>query len=110
LVKNGRCYPAEAQELYQRQANAAKEKYYRELAEYKKSPEYDAYQKYLEEFKAERSRQYNGSSCSRFLLVFAHMRYQVQKAKIISQKPTQGLQCRAVPMRMATDGQMKSFV
>jgi hypothetical protein len=66
--------PIEAREPYQRQANAGKEKYYAELAEYKKSPEYDAYQKYLEEFKAERSTQYNGSSCSRFLSVFAHMR------------------------------------
>jgi hypothetical protein len=30
----------------------AKEKYYAEMAEYKKTPEYEAYQKYLEEFKA----------------------------------------------------------
>ncbi|KAF2684839.1 hypothetical protein K458DRAFT_301407 [Lentithecium fluviatile CBS 122367] len=44
--------PAEAREACERQANAAKEKYYAELAEYKKTVQYDAYQKYLEEFKA----------------------------------------------------------
>ncbi|KAK7178680.1 High mobility group protein B3 [Paraphaeosphaeria sporulosa] len=44
--------PAEAREAYQRQADTAKEKYYTELAEYKKSSEYDAYQKYSQEFKA----------------------------------------------------------
>jgi hypothetical protein len=65
--------PAEAREPYQRQANAGKEKYHAELAEYKKLPEYDAYQKYLGEFKAESSMQYNGSSCSRFLCMFAHI-------------------------------------
>lgn len=43
--------PAEAREACERQANAAKEKYYAELAEYKKTAQYDAYQKYLEEFK-----------------------------------------------------------
>jgi hypothetical protein len=65
---------AEAREPYQRQANAGKEKYHAELAEYKKYPEYDAYQKYLEEFKAESITQYNGSSYSRFLCMFAHIR------------------------------------
>ncbi|KAF2785589.1 hypothetical protein K505DRAFT_369017 [Melanomma pulvis-pyrius CBS 109.77] len=44
--------PADAREVCERQANAAKEKYYAELAEYKKTPQFDAYQKYLEEFKA----------------------------------------------------------
>ncbi|KAF2185117.1 hypothetical protein K469DRAFT_779923 [Zopfia rhizophila CBS 207.26] len=44
--------PADAREGCERQANTAKEKYYAELAEYKKTPQYDAYQKYLEEFKA----------------------------------------------------------
>lgn len=44
--------PAENRETCERQANSAKEKYYAELAEYKKTPHYDAYQKYLEEFKA----------------------------------------------------------
>ncbi|KAH7072984.1 hypothetical protein BKA63DRAFT_55193 [Paraphoma chrysanthemicola] len=44
--------PAEEREACERQANGAKEKYYAELAEYKKTPQYEAYQKYLEEFKA----------------------------------------------------------
>jgi len=43
--------PAESREICERQANSAKEKYYAELAEYKKTPQYDTYQKYLEEFK-----------------------------------------------------------
>jgi 16S rRNA U1498 N3-methylase RsmE len=42
----------EAREQCERQANVAKERYYAEMAEYKKTPEYEAYQKYLEEFKA----------------------------------------------------------
>jgi vacuolar-type H+-ATPase subunit C/Vma6 len=65
--------PAEAREPYQRQANAGKENYHAELAEYKKFSQYDAYQKYLREFKAEHSSQYNGSSCSRFLCMLAHI-------------------------------------
>ncbi|KAH9878533.1 hypothetical protein IAQ61_001805 [Plenodomus lingam] len=44
--------PAEEREGCERQANGAKEKYYAELAEYKKTPQYEAYQKYLEDFKA----------------------------------------------------------
>ncbi|KAF2112490.1 hypothetical protein BDV96DRAFT_163868 [Lophiotrema nucula] len=44
--------PADAREACERQANAAKEKYYAGLAEYKKTAQYAAYQKYLEEFKA----------------------------------------------------------
>jgi len=44
--------PVDAREACERQANAAKEKYHAELAEYKKTPQYHNYQKYLEEFKA----------------------------------------------------------
>ena len=47
--------PAEEREGCERQANGAKEKYYAELAEYKKTPNYEAYQKYLEDFKAKPS-------------------------------------------------------
>lgn len=43
---------AEERELCERQANGAKERYYAELADYKKTPQYESYQKYLEEFKA----------------------------------------------------------
>lgn len=44
--------PAEEREACERQANTAKERYYAELAEYKKTTQYEAYQKYLEDFKA----------------------------------------------------------
>ncbi|KAJ4987173.1 HMG box protein [Stagonosporopsis vannaccii] len=44
--------PAEEREACERQANSAKEKYYAGLAEYKKTAQYEAYQKYLEEFRA----------------------------------------------------------
>lgn len=44
--------PANSREAYERQAMAAKERYYAGLAEYKKTPQYDTYQKYLEEFRA----------------------------------------------------------
>ncbi|RAR15905.1 high mobility group hmg1 hmg2 [Stemphylium lycopersici] len=47
--------PVEEREGCERQANGAKEKYYAELAEYKKTPQYEAYQKYLEDFKAKHS-------------------------------------------------------
>ncbi|PVH93532.1 hypothetical protein DM02DRAFT_603883 [Periconia macrospinosa] len=43
--------PAEAREACESQANDAKERYYAMLAEYKKTPQYEAYQMYLEEFK-----------------------------------------------------------
>jgi hypothetical protein len=44
--------PAEEREACERQANSAKERYYAGLAEYKKTQQYEAYQKYLEEFRA----------------------------------------------------------
>lgn len=42
----------EIRETCERQAAAAKEKYYAEMAEYKKTPQYAQYQEYLAEFKA----------------------------------------------------------
>jgi hypothetical protein len=59
--------PTEAREPYHHQANAEKEKYYTELAAYKELPQYEAYQMYLEEFKAKHSAQHNGLSSGRFL-------------------------------------------
>lgn len=44
--------PTPEREACERQANSAKEKYYAELADYKKTPQYESYQKYLEDFKA----------------------------------------------------------
>jgi poly-D-alanine transfer protein DltD len=60
--------PAEARENYQRLANIEKEKYYAKMAEYKKSPEYDAYQKYLEEFKTKHAASSKGSLNSGLVL------------------------------------------
>jgi hypothetical protein len=54
--------PAEAREVCERQANTAKEKYYAELAEYKKTPLYHTYQKYLEEFKSKHAASTKGNS------------------------------------------------
>jgi hypothetical protein len=51
---------ADAREACERQANAAKEKYYTELAEYKKTAHYESYQRYLEEFKAKHAAQQKG--------------------------------------------------
>jgi hypothetical protein len=47
--------PAEERETCERQANGAKERYYAELADYKKTPQFEAYQRYLEDFKAKHS-------------------------------------------------------
>lgn len=54
--------PADEREACERQANSAKEKYYAALADYKKTPEYDAYQKYLEDFKAKHAVPTKGQS------------------------------------------------
>jgi hypothetical protein len=54
--------PADLRDACERQANSAKEKYYAELAEYKKRPEYESYQKYLEEFKAKHAAPPKGKS------------------------------------------------
>ncbi|XP_014550468.1 hypothetical protein COCVIDRAFT_115390 [Bipolaris victoriae FI3] len=57
--KRWQVLPAEAREAYQCQAKVGKEKYHAELAEYKGSPKYDAYQKYLKGFKAKHAAPYN---------------------------------------------------
>lgn len=49
-----------SREACERQAAAAKEKYYAELAEYKKTPEYAQYQEYLAEFRAKHNQQQSG--------------------------------------------------
>lgn len=51
--------PAE-KEAYESQANAAKEKYHRDLAEYKKTPEYKSYALYLQDFKEKQAKQNSG--------------------------------------------------
>lgn len=49
-------------EPYERQAQAAKEKYNQDLAEYKKTPEYKKYLQYLQDFKAKHAGQPQGQS------------------------------------------------
>jgi hypothetical protein len=44
--------PSEVRDIFERQAQSAKEKYYAELAEYKKTTQYAQYQEYLADFKA----------------------------------------------------------
>lgn len=44
-----------SREACDKQAAAAKERYYQELAEYKKTPQYTQYQEYLADFKAKHS-------------------------------------------------------
>ncbi|KAF2259831.1 hypothetical protein CC78DRAFT_585511 [Lojkania enalia] len=57
--------PADAREACERQANSAKEKYYSELATYKKTPQYETYQKYLEEFRAKHAAPLKGAEGKR---------------------------------------------
>lgn len=58
--------PAE-KDIYESQANAAKDKYHRQLAEYKKSPEYRKYAQYLHDFKERQAKQYKGEIKSQAL-------------------------------------------
>ncbi|EGX96897.1 High mobility group, superfamily [Cordyceps militaris CM01] len=48
-------------ELYENQANAAKDKYRRSLTEYKKTPEHRRYAQYLQEFKDKQNKHSQGS-------------------------------------------------
>jgi hypothetical protein len=52
----------EARDIFERQAAGAKEKYYAELAEYKKTPLYVQYQEYLADFKAKHAAPRTGTS------------------------------------------------
>ncbi|KAK7226071.1 hypothetical protein V2G26_014074 [Clonostachys chloroleuca] len=55
--ENWQCLPAPEKESYESQANAAKDKYHRDLAAYKKTPEYRKYAQYLQEFKEKQAKQ-----------------------------------------------------
>ncbi|KAK8930362.1 High mobility group protein 20A [Metarhizium anisopliae] len=48
----------EEKDVFESQANFAKEKYNRELTEYKKTPEYRKYSQYLHDFKERQAKQY----------------------------------------------------
>lgn len=49
-------------EPFERDAQAAKEKYNRDLAEYKKTPDYKKYLQYLQDFKAKHANHPQGES------------------------------------------------
>jgi hypothetical protein len=59
--------PAEIREACEQQANVAKDKFYSELSDYKKTPEYLQYQEYLTDFKAKHR---NPRSGNIYLLLF----------------------------------------
>lgn len=58
--ENWQSLPPADREMYENQANAAKEKYHCSLAAYKKTPEYRKYAQYLQEFKERQARQSKG--------------------------------------------------
>lgn len=59
--ENWQSLPPVEKEAYENQANAAKERYHRDLAEYKKTPQYRKYAQYLAEFKERQAKQNAGS-------------------------------------------------
>ena len=65
--------PADERESCERQANGAKEKYYSELADYKKTADFELYQQYLEDFKAKHQIPTKGPS--NFLHCRSHLGY-----------------------------------
>lgn len=58
--ENWQSLPPAEKEAYESQANVAKEKYHRDLAEYKKTPQYRKYAHYLGEFKERQAKQNSG--------------------------------------------------
>ena len=60
--ENWQSLPPAEKEVYESQANASKDKYHRQLAEYKKTPEYRKYAQYLQDFKERQARQSKGES------------------------------------------------
>lgn len=60
--ENWQGLPAGEKEAYESQANVAKEKYHRDLVEYKKTPEFKKYALYLQEFKEKQAKQNQGMS------------------------------------------------
>ena len=60
--ENWQSLPPAEKEAYESQANSAKEKYHRNLVEYKKTPEHRKYAQYLQEFKEKQAKQNQGLS------------------------------------------------
>lgn len=58
--ENWQSLPPAEKEVYESQANAAKEKYHCSLAAYKKTPQFRKYAQYLQEFKERQAKQNKG--------------------------------------------------
>ncbi|KAH6898304.1 hypothetical protein B0T10DRAFT_555629 [Thelonectria olida] len=65
--ENWQNLPGAEKEAYEGQANSDKEKYHRELVEYKKTSEYKKYTRYLQEFKEKQAKQSQASDVSKRL-------------------------------------------
>lgn len=64
--ENWQSLPPAEREVYEKQANAAKEEYHRQLSEYKKTPEYRKHAQYLVEFKEKQAKRDQGLSSRRW--------------------------------------------
>lgn len=85
--ENWQSLPTAEKEAYESQANAAKEKYHRDLAEYKKTPEYKKYALYLQDFKEKQAKQnqgmYSHEECTSLpLLTAVQMRTNAPKSNL----------------------------
>lgn len=58
--ENWQSLPLAEREIYEAQARASKERYYREMATYKETPEYRKYMEYLEEFNEKQAKPNQG--------------------------------------------------
>ncbi|KAK4078711.1 transcriptional regulator family: HMG [Trichoderma aggressivum f. europaeum] len=58
--ENWQSLPLEEREIYEAQARASKERFYREMAVYKETPEYRKYLEYLEEFNEKQAKPNQG--------------------------------------------------
>lgn len=58
--ENWQSLPLAEREIYEAQARASKERYYREMAVYKETPEYRKYMEYLEEFNEKQAKPNQG--------------------------------------------------
>lgn len=54
IGENWQSLPPKEKEAYESKANSAKGKYHRDFVGYKKTPEYEKYAEYLQEFKRNR--------------------------------------------------------
>lgn len=80
--ENWQNLPPAEKEAFESQANAAKEKYHRDLVEYKKTPEYRRYVQYLQDFKQRQARQNQGPYSSRLAHSFPHLHCSKKASKL----------------------------